>query len=355
MFWKNKKVLVTGNTGFKGTWLSIWLLLLGADVIGYSLNIPTNPSLFELCNMHSKIKAIQGDIINFKLISKIINIEKPDIIFHLAAQPLVLESYNNPIMTFKTNTIGTLNLLEAVRLSTYNKKKVIINITTDKVYKNINQLYRHNELDELGGYDIYSASKSCSELLSDSFRDSFFNVNDYNKHYTVLSTARAGNVLGGGDFNNRLVPNIIKAITNNTQLTILSKAIRPWQHVFEALHGYMLLAEKCYTEGIKYSGAWNFGPEECNEKNVGYIVNKLCELWNKNININDVDEHGFHETLYLKLNSDKAIKQLGFKSILGIDDVLSSVVYFTEQYLNNNNMFDVCKEQILEYNSKIIK
>lgn len=351
-FYNGKNVLITGHTGFKGSWLTSWLIKLGANVTGYALNPPTNPSMFELCEVDKRIRSIIGDVRDRESLSKTINNCKPDIIFHLAAQPLVRTSYNDPVYTYETNVMGTVNLLESVRDSS--SVRVVINITTDKCYKNKEAFWGYREYDRLGGYEPYSSSKACSELITESYRNSFFNLKEYNKHGVAIATARAGNVIGGGDFaKDRLIPDCIRSIINNEKILIRSpKAVRPWQHVLEPLRGYIMLAEKLYKEGEKYSGAWNFGPNEDNEKNVEYIVNRICSLWKGNSTYKIDKNNHPHETTYLKLDSYKARNLLNFRPKLNIDKTLEQVVKWTREYISNKeNLYNFTIAQIDEYES----
>jgi CDP-glucose 4,6-dehydratase len=355
MFWKNKKVLITGNTGFKGTWLTLLLSHLGAKISGYSNNIPTNPSLYELCDIKKNIKTNIDNIIDMDSLEYVLKKYKPEIIFHLAAQPLVIESYKNPIETYLTNLCGTISLYEVVRILKINT--TIITITTDKVYERSKfiELYdcAYSENDKLGGHDIYSSSKACAEIATDSYRSSFFNIDNYDKHKISIATARAGNVIGGGDFSkDRLITDFINSISNNKSIVLRNpNAIRPWQHVLDCLYGYIQLAEKLYNNPIKYSGAYNFGPDK-NNITVLELVNKLYKIWDKDnddIEIYDTNNLGFNETKVLKLDSAKAKKELGFNPIYDIDKTLELTIDWHKRYLNGENMYDVCMNQIIDY------
>lgn len=349
-YYKGKKILVTGHTGFKGSWLSIWLTKLGANVTGYALNPPTDPSIFDLCKIDGRINSTIGDIRDRDNLLKAVTMSKPEIIFHLAAQPLVRLSYEKPVETFETNIMGTVNLLDVVRYCP--SVRVVINVTTDKCYENKESFWGYRETDQLGGYEPYSNSKSCSELITDSYRNSYFNPEQYDQHKVAIATARAGNVIGGGDFAlDRLIPDCIRGLMSNEELLIRNPlAIRPWQHVLEPLAGYLQLAMSLNLEGCKYNGAWNFGPEKDNEKNVEYIVNKICDLWNGNAcYIIDSSQHP-HETNYLKLDSYKARKLLGYESKLSIDKALEMVVDWMNVYKNNKeNLYDFTVSQINDY------
>ena len=288
-FWKNKKVLLTGHTGFKGSWLSLWLQKLGVDLVGFSKSIPTKPSLFELADVEKNMTSIMGDITHIERITDVVKQHNPEIIIHMAAQSLVHKSYDQPLETFSTNIMGTVNLLEAIRNTS--KKCVIINVTSDKCYENQELSRGYKENDPMGGYDPYSSSKGCAELITSSFRDSFFkNSND--KDYDIsLASVRAGNVIGGGDWaDNRIMPDIMRGILNKKIIKIRNPtAVRPWQHVLEPLRGYLELAEKLYNYKSEYTESWNFGPDD-DVKPVSWIVNKLVEMWGEDVQVDFDDD-----------------------------------------------------------------
>ena len=282
MDFEKKKILITGHTGFKGSWLTLWLTKLGAKVIGYSLEPPTKPSLFEILNLKEKIVHIIGDIKDEEKLKNIFKKYKPDIVFHLAAQSLVRFSYKEPKLTYETNVMGTLNVLEAVREA--KSVKVVIIVTSDKCYENKEWVYGYRENDPLGGHDPYSSSKACAELVVEAYRNSFFNPKNYGKtHQVALATVRAGNVIGGGDWQvDRLIPDCVKALSKGKPIKIRNpNAIRPWQHVLEPLSGYLLLVQKMWKEPTKYCEAWNFGPYEKDIATVKEIVEKVINLWGK--------------------------------------------------------------------------
>jgi len=346
-FWKKRKVFVTGHTGFKGTWLCLWLKILGARVVGYSLDVPTRPSLFDLTK--PAVRTIWGDVRNFKKLKKSIVKEKPDIVFHLAAQPLVHASYVDPITTFETNVIGTANLLEALRGSLV---KAAVIITTDKVYDNKEKGSAFKETDPLGGHDPYSASKGAAEIVIASYRNSFFNDHDYGKkHSTLISTVRAGNVIGGGDFaQDRLIPDLLRAILAKKDLKVRHPhAVRPWQHVLESLSGYLLLAEKLYAGKKKYSGAWNFGPEGPDVKPVEWVVKKLCAQWGPGASYSVVKGERSHEAKYLRLDITKVKKNLSWRPRWKLEKALDMTIEWTKVYQNKKDVSAVCAKQIKEY------
>ena len=306
-FFQNKKVLVTGHTGFKGSWLCILLNELGADVYGYALMPPTNPSLYNEAQIDKIVNSTIGDIRDFDLLTTTIKRIKPEIVFHMAAQPLVRYSYQNPRETYEVNVMGTVNLLEAIRLT--GGVKAVVNITTDKCYENKEWHWGYRENEPMGGYDPYSNSKGCSELVTSAYRSSFFNSNDFGKHGVALASARAGNVIGGGDWaEDRLIPDFIRSISKGEKVKIRSPyAIRPWQHVLEPLSGYLLLSKKLYEEGINFTGAWNFGPDDNDAKNVEYVVQTFCSYWGKEAEYELDTDHQPHEAHYLKLDCSKEI------------------------------------------------
>ncbi len=330
-FFKNKKIFLTGHTGFKGSWLSLWMASAGASVCGYSLS-PKNQSLFNILNLEKKIqKSIFADIRNAELLEKEIKIFAPDIIIHMAAQPLVRASYADPRYNYETNFIGTLNVFEAALKSS--TVKAVVNITTDKCYENKEINYRYKEDDKLGGYDPYSASKACSEILTSSYRNSFFD-----KAGIALASARAGNVIGGGDFSvDRIIPDIFRAISENNAVQIrYPNAIRPWQHVLEPIYGYLILAQKLYENGNKFSQAYNFGPQEDNEINVQTLTEKFIA----SIGLGDYQisaDANLHEAGILKLDNNRAQSELGWKPTLSCEDTISWTANWYKEFLSNQS------------------
>ncbi len=343
-----KKVLVTGHTGFKGTWLCLWLEMLGAKVIGYSIDIPTKPSLFELTN--PKCIDIRGDIRDFKNLNSVVKKYKPEIIFHLAAQPLVRTSYKETLDTYQSNVMGTANILETLK---YNKcVKAVVAITTDKVYLNNETGKTFKESDPLGGYDPYSASKAACEIVISSYRDSFFNVKDYGKKHNVLiASARAGNVIGGGDFaKDRLIPDFIRAILSKKDLKIRNpQAIRPWQHVLEPLSGYLMLGANLLKGKKEFAQGWNFGPEKKDTKTVEEIVKIMCQNFDNKIKYNIDKAEQPHEAHYLKLDITKAKKYLKWKPRWTAKTALDKICDWTKAYQQKKDMRKVCIEQIQDF------
>lgn len=356
-FYKNKKILITGNTGFKGSWLTLWLKEIGATVFGYSLKINTSPSLFEILKLENKIDDIfYENICNLQLFKSFLLKKEPDIIFHFAAQPIVKTSYENPVSTFETNTIGTMNVLESVR---YLKKKcIVIIITTDKVYENKEWIYPYRETDRLGGYDPYSSSKVCAEIITNSYYNSFFNIINYEQHGKKIAVARAGNVIGGGDWSdNRIIPDLVNSFLNNSSLELRSPdSIRPWQFVLESLCGYLTLGEFLFNNPpntLFYS--FNFGPNSSDLMSVGELSNYAINIFEKGkIKINKSDK--FHETNFLSLDPTKANKILSWKSLLTTKEAISETVKWYKYYYENNiDIEEYTINQIRDYENKLQK
>lgn len=347
--YKNRKVLITGHTGFKGSWLCLLLHKLGADVYGYALEAPTNPSLFEESGIANLITSEIGDIRDSEHLSRFMQQVRPEIVIHMAAQPLVRESYKIPVDTYAINVMGTVNLLEACRLTP--GIKAIVNVTTDKCYENREWHWGYRENEAMGGYDPYSNSKGCSELVTAAYRDSYFNSATYADHGVALASARAGNVIGGGDWAaDRLVPDFIRSIVNGEIIKIRSPyAIRPWQHVLEPLTGYLTLGAKLFYEGAKYAEGWNFGPEDKDAKNVEWITSTLCKLWGDNAGYEIDTNPQPHEANYLKLDCSKAKAELDWSPKWDIKTTLNSIVEWHKAYLNKENIRKITERQIDQY------
>jgi len=348
-FYKGKRVLITGHTGFKGSWLCLWLNNLGAEVTGYALAPPTMPSLFDICGIAGTITSIEGDIRDARLLSRAMRDAAPEIVIHMAAQPLVRDSYKIPVETYAINVMGTVNLLEAVRNTP--SVRVAINVTTDKVYENKEWLWGYRENEPFGGYDPYSNSKACSELVTAAYRNSYFNQDNYDEHGVALATVRAGNVIGGGDWaTDRLIPDCITSLFDDRKLVIRSpNAIRPWQYVLEPLYGYLLLAKRLYCDGMKYTGGWNFGPLESDAKSVQWIVEKICRLLPNTPGYSiDKGPHP-HEANYLKLDCSKAHQKLNWWPRWPIDTALQKTIQWYQACQAHEDMTEVCLRQIKEY------
>ncbi|MDD3302630.1 MAG: CDP-glucose 4,6-dehydratase [Candidatus Gracilibacteria bacterium] len=345
-FYKGKKILITGSTGFKGSWLAFWLNNLGANVIGYSLEPNTKPSLFSILKLENKINQIYGDINNLKEFNGVVKKYNPEIIFHLAAQPIVRESYKDPIYTFQTNAIGTANIMECIRLNECIKGAVII--TTDKVYDNKEWIHPYRENDRLGGFDPYSSSKAMAEIVVDSYKKSFLD-----KLGKRICTVRAGNVVGGGDWStDRLVPDIVKTIMKDEKLTLRNpNATRPWQYVLEALYGYLIMGEKIF-ENEKYCTSYNFGPELSDTMKVEDLVKISIEILGKGKY--DIDEslnNGMHEAGLLLLDNTKAKIMLNWKPKYKIKETLTRTLNWYKTYYNNGDIEKLSLEEINNFNN----
>lgn len=351
--WKDKKVLVTGHTGFKGSWLSIWLNMMGAEVIGYALEQYTERDNFIATNLEDKITHIVSDVRDYESLLSVFKKYKPEFVFHLAAQPLVRESYVNPKETYDVNICGTVNVLECCRLT--DSVNVIINVTTDKCYENEEWIWGYRENDRLGGFDPYSSSKAGSEIVTLAYRNSFFHPEKINHHGKGLSSTRAGNVIGGGDWQtDRLVPDCIRALERNDPIVIRNpNAIRPWQHVLEPLSGYLLLAEKMSEKPVQFCGAWNFGPEELSMKTVGEVTNLLVQNWGKGSWQDQSDKNAPHEAGILRLDITKAKTRLGWKPVWSIEQAVRATVDWYKSY-QGKDMFKFCKRQIESYMRNIV-
>jgi len=350
-FWRDKKVLVTGHTGFKGSWLSLWLQKLGADVIGYALSPPTEPSLFEVAHVANGMTSVIGDVRDLEHLQRIMTEHRPEIVIHMAAQPLVRYSYKYPVETYSTNVMGTVNMLEAVRQS--ESVRVVVCITSDKCYENKEWLWGYRENEPLGGRDPYSSSKGCAELVIAAYRHSYFPPEAYQHHGVALASARAGNVIGGGDWaKDRLIPDIMDAIMDNRPVIIRSpNAIRPWQHVLEPLNGYLCLVEQLWMHGPKFAQAWNFGPNGENAKTVSWIVEYLTNLWGGGARWElDSAQHP-HEATYLKLDCSKAKSLLGWSPRLCLPTTLEWTVKWYQGYQRNQDMRHLTETQIARYES----
>ena len=335
-FYKNKSVLVTGHTGFKGTWLCKMLINAGAKVTGYALNPPTNPSLFELCGLAAHMNSINGDVRNLEKLKSVFDDAKPEIVIHMAAQPIVRDSYKDPVYTYDVNVMGTVNVLECVRMS--DSVKSFVNVTTDKVYRNKEWMWGYREDEELNGYDPYSNSKSCSELVTDSFKNSFFKERDI-----AITTVRAGNVIGGGDFaNDRIIPDCIRAAQDNRDIIVRNPySTRPYQHVLEPLAAYLLIAQAQY-EKRELAGSYNVGPDDADCWTTGELVTLFCKKWNKtmdeNISWENKCDGGPHEANFLKLDCSKLKTVFGWKPRWNVDMAVEKIIEWTKVYLDGGDV-----------------
>jgi CDP-glucose 4,6-dehydratase len=319
-FWRGRRVLVTGHTGFKGAWLSLWLQHLGAELTGFSLGPPTHPSLFELARLADGMRSIDGDIRDHEAVARAVADARPEVVIHMAAQPMVRRSFAEPRLTYETNVMGTVNLLDAVRGD--GRPRVVINVTTDKCYENREWEWGYREDEPMGGYDPYSSSKACSELVTAAFRRSFFADPDGPR----LASARAGNVIGGGDWGeDRLVPDIMRTALGGARLRLRNpNSVRPWQHVINPLTGYLLLAEALWRSA-DFADAWNFGPPDDDARPVGAILDRLAAAWPGGIDSAIDDGPHLHEARYLKLDSSRARGRLGWRPAVSLDAALESI------------------------------
>lgn len=344
-FYRNKTVLVTGHTGFKGTWMCKVLKMHGANVIGYSLEAPTSPSLFDMTGMQENMVSVIGDIRDLKHLCETFDKYQPEIVIHMAAQPIVRESYVAPVYTYETNVMGTVNILEAVRLNACVKS--FVNVTTDKVYKNNEWEWGYRENDALDGYDPYSNSKSCSELVTSSYNKSFFVDRD-----TAISTCRAGNVIGGGDFaKDRIIPDCVRAMERKEKIIVRNPySTRPYQHVLEPVCAYLQLAQLQYSNRKKYEGNYNVGPDDCDCRTTGELVDIFCNKWGNGAEWNDISEKNApHEAGFLKLDCSKIKHVLGWAPKWHIEQAIEKTVEWSKAYFNQEDLNSVMEKQIQEY------
>ncbi len=345
-FYKDKKVLVTGHTGFKGSWLCRMLVKAGADVTGYSLEAPTKPNLFELCNVENQMHSIIGDVRDLEHMKKVFEEVQPEIVLHLAAQPIVRDSYKDPVYTYETNVMGTVNICECVRLNPCVKS--FLNVTTDKVYRNNEWEWGYRENEPLDGYDPYSNSKSCSELVTHSYINSFFVDME-----VAVSTARAGNVIGGGDFaNDRIIPDCVRAAGAGKDIIVRNPfSTRPYQHVLEPLVVYLSIAKAQY-EDKKYAGFYNVGPDDCDCVTTGQLVDMFCEKWGQDLKWINQYDGGPHEATFLKLDCSKIKSVFGWKPRWGVADAIEKTIEWSKEYLANGDIPACMDKQIEEFFDK---
>lgn len=342
-FYKGKKVLVTGHTGFKGAWLCRILTLAGAQVTGYSLEPPTEPSLFYVAGLPETMDSVIGDIRDREHLMEVFGRVQPELVIHLAAQPIVRDSYKDPVYTYETNVMGTVNLLECVRLNPCVKS--VLNVTTDKVYENKEWEYGYRECDPLDGYDPYSNSKSCSELVTHSYQKSFFADGR-----CAISTARAGNVIGGGDFaNDRIIPDCVRAMAAGKEIAVRNPySTRPFQHVLEPLYAYLTIVQKQY-EDIAYQGYYNVGPDDCDCVTTGELVTLFCRLWGDGATWVNRHDGGPHEANFLKLDCSKVKRTFGWQPRWHIEEAIQKTIDWSKAYLDGKDMLQVMDGQIREF------
>lgn len=342
-FFEDKVVLITGHTGFKGSWLSKILVNAGAKVTGYSLNPPTNPSLFKLSGIENSLNSVIGDIRDFEHLKKVFQEVQPEIVIHLAAQPIVRDSYKNPVYTYDTNVMGTVHICECVRLNTCVKS--FLNVTTDKVYENKEWEWGYRENEPLDGFDPYSNSKSCSELVTHSYINSFFSSMNVS-----VSTARAGNVIGGGDFaNDRIIPDCIRAAANNEDIIVRNPfSTRPYQHVLEPLSIYLTILKEQYDNN-SYAGFYNVGPDDCDCITTGELVDLFCKKWGEGLKWINQHDGGPHEANFLKLDCSKIKKVFGWTPRWGVEHAIEKTIEWSKVYFANENISECMDKQINEF------
>ncbi|MBB2182852.1 CDP-glucose 4,6-dehydratase [Lachnospiraceae bacterium MD1] len=360
-FFKGKRVLITGHTGFKGSWMCKLLINVGAVVTGYALEAPTNPSLYEMCCLERQMTSVKGDIRNLEYLLTVFKECQPEIVIHMAAQPIVRDSYNDPVYTYETNVMGTVNICEAVKRTP--TVRSFVNVTTDKVYQNKEWQWGYRENDELNGYDPYSNSKSCSELVTSSYKNSFFTDEYYEKIYgkgvtaPAVTTCRAGNVIGGGDFaNDRIIPDCIRAVAEKRDIIVRNPySIRPYQHVLEPVVAYLMIAQKQY-EDRSFAGCYNVGPDDADCWTTGKLVTLFCDKWNEsngtNITWKNIHVGGPHEANFLKLDCSKLKTTFGWKPVWNVEHTMKKIVEWSIDYLAGGDVSKVMDQQIEEFLAK---
>ena len=353
-FWRGKRVFLTGHTGFKGSWLSLWLQQLGADVTGFALEAPTNPSLFGVAGVDAGMRSVIGDIRHGAQLNAAMQAARPEIAIHMAAQALVRHSYAHPVETYATNVMGLVNFFEAVRATP--GIKAVVNVTSDKCYENKEWAWAYRESEALGGYDPYSNSKACAELVTAGYRSSFFNPARYAEHGVALASGRAGNVIGGGDWaEDRLIPDMVRAIGNKTPVKIRNPgAIRPWQHVLEPLSGYLTLAEHLYLHGTAQAEGFNFGPAETDARPVEWIISRLCQSWGDGASWQLDGTPQPHEAHYLKLDCAKARSRLHWQPRWGLGHTIDQIVAWHQAHADGADMRALTLAQIQQYQDTAI-
>jgi CDP-glucose 4,6-dehydratase len=348
-FWRSRRVFLTGHTGFKGSWLSLWLQSLGAEVTGYALAPPTDPCLFQAAGVAAGMRSVIGDVRDGAQLAAAMAAARPEVVIHMAAQPLVRYSYAHPVETYSTNVMGLVNLLEAVRATP--GVRAVVNVTSDKCYENREWAWGYRENEAMGGYDPYSNSKGCAELITASYRSSYFNGATHAEHGVALGSARAGNVIGGGDWAmDRLIPDMLRAIGSGAPVQIRNpQAIRPWQHVLEPLSGYMMLAEALYNGGPEFAEGWNFGPHDTDARPVGWIIERLTTAWGQGASWVLDGQPQPHEATYLKLDCSKARARLGWQPRWDIGRTIGQIVEWHQACAGGADMRAVTLAQITSY------
>ena len=348
-FWRGKRVFLTGHTGFKGSWLAIWLQELGAEVTGYSLAPTTHPSLFDVADVATGMVSVVGDIRDLPHLTQAMRASRPEIVLHLAAQPIVRRSYVDPVETYSTNVMGLVNLFEAIR--TVGGVRACVNVTSDKCYENREWSYGYREIDAMGGYDPYSSSKGCAELVTSAYRRSFFSERGQ-PSFVALASGRAGNVIGGGDWApDRLIPDILRAIEEKRPVLIRNPmAVRPWQHVLEPLSGYLMLAERLMSERAEdYAQGWNFGPASDDTRPVEWIVERMIDQWGDGASWRRDTASGPHEAHFLSLDCLKAHRELGWRPVWNIGEAIEKIIEWHRSFVARADMQKCCKFQIGQY------
>jgi CDP-glucose 4,6-dehydratase len=350
-FWSGKKVLITGHTGFKGSWLSLWLQQMGADVTGYSIGRPTEPCLFDTAAVEQGMRSEIGDVRDLASLQKCVQRNAPEIVIHMAAQSLVRPSYADPIETYSTNVMGTVNILEAAR--NCDSVRVLIIVTSDKCYENREWRWAYRENEALGGYDPYSSSKGCAEIVTAAYRSSYF----ADASGAAVASVRAGNVIGGGDWGkDRIIPDVVTALFSGRVPQLRNPlAVRPWQFVLEPLHGYLLLAERLWSDKARFAGAWNFGPSEDQAIRVGLLVDQLVNLWGDGARWDSDNGDDLHEATYLKLDSSKARDLLGWTPIQTLSETLEWIIEWYKEYSRQGHASDITRAQLHRYQENLAK
>jgi CDP-glucose 4,6-dehydratase len=354
-FWKSRRVFITGHTGFKGSWLAKLLVTLGADLCGYSLAPPTEPNLFHCLALETEMRSVIGDVRNAERIQQEIDNFKPEVVLHLAAQPLVRDSYQVPVETYATNVMGTVHILDALRRSS--DVRVFLGITSDKCYENREWIWPYRENEPMGGFDPYSSSKGCAELVINAYRHSFFPPERFDEHRVAIASARAGNVIGGGDWaKDRLIPDLVRGFSKGDTVTIRNPAaIRPWQHVLEPITGYLLLAERLWSDGTRYASGWNFGPLETDTRTVQQMVARAAEIWGRDAKWQVDDADRVHEAQLLKLDSTKARVELGWQPRWSWEQALDQTFTWYSSFYAGEDMRQFSLNQLHSYGASCVQ